>query len=445
MEVVLYSFSKRENSTSRPTDGQTYNGQIKEGCSVLSPSITFQFANYPAYNYMYIPAFSRYYSISDWQYSQGLWMCNAEVDVLASWRDGIGASTQYILRSSAEKDGGIVDNMYPAKAVPTIRNLELDLGLDSLSGIYVLGIIGKGGNGAVTYYTMTPNQFETFSGFLLGDSAYLGDLGDVTADFAKMQFNPFQYITKVLWFPIGKVLGTPVASVDIGWWNVGQECQIVDAPLGRNGFIEIPAHPQSSARGEYLNCAPYTRATLISPIFGTVPLNTSILAGRSFRADLWIDYVTGEGTLWLYDDSTQNLVSILSGQIGVPVQMAQIAVNKMGATTSLISSALSFASGNIAGGISAIGNAVESSFPQLQTSGTNGSKAAYGLRWKILVEYYTPVDDNNEDRGSPLCKRRQISSIPGYIMVSDADISLAATSAEIAEIKQYMEGGFFYE
>ena len=60
-------------------------------------------------------------------------------------------------------------------------------------------------------------------------------------------------------------------------------------------------------------------------------------------------------------------------------------------------------------------------------------------RFKILV------DDNNDDHGRPLCQRVLISSIPGYIMVDDPDIALAATAEEIDSVKSYMKNGFFYE
>lgn len=442
MEITLYNFTKRENSTLRPSGGDVYTGQLKEGCSILAPSVTFQFKTAPMYNYMYIPTFNRYYKISDWNYSGGLWTCSASVDVLASWRDAIGGSTQYILRSSAQKDGAIIDNMYPTKSTPQIRNIELETGWDIGGGSYVVGIIGKGGNGAVTYYAMTPAQFETFSGYLLGDTAYLGDLGDITVDAAKVQFNPFQYVTKVLWFPfeIG-ALATPTESVQIGWWDVAQPCGIVDIPYSTTLVVDLPQHPQAS-RGSFLNAAPYTRAALATPVFGMIPLDTSVLTGE-FYIDIIVDFVTGESTLWLHKNN--DVVSIHSGQVGVPVQLAQIAIDKIGVASSVFSGVMSLGMGNIAGGLSAIGNAVESAVPQMQTSGANGSKAAYTRRWKILVEHYILVDDNNEDRGSPLCQRRQISTIPGYIMVSDADIATNATADETGEIKSKMEGGFFFE
>ena len=55
------------------------------------------------------------------------------------------------------------------------------------------------------------------------------------------------------------------------------------------------------------------------------------------------------------------------------------------------------------------------------------------------------VDEDNENRGRPLCKVRTINTLSGYILVTDADIEIAAMEAEQQEIRSYMEGGFFYE
>jgi len=63
----------------------------------------------------------------------------------------------------------------------------------------------------------------------------------------------------------------------------------------------------------------------------------------------------------------------------------------------------------------------------------------------LQCEFKLLVDESNQDRGRPLCKVRTISSLSGYIMVSDADIEISAMEAEQQEIRGYMEGGFFYE
>lgn len=81
----------------------------------------------------------------------------------------------------------------------------------------------------------------------------------------------------------------------------------------------------------------------------------------------------------------------------------------------------------------------------MQTSGANGSIAEYFKAPQLCAQFFKQVDEANVHRGRPLCKDRTISSIPGYILVADADMSLQATQEENLKVKSYMEGGFFYE
>ena len=69
--VELFTFSKRENSTRRPT-AETENYtltycNLKHNCGVVSPALLFQLDGDPAkYNYVRIPGWGRYYWITAW-------------------------------------------------------------------------------------------------------------------------------------------------------------------------------------------------------------------------------------------------------------------------------------------------------------------------------------------------------------------------------------------
>jgi hypothetical protein len=68
MEIILYKYGKRENSTARPTGGTAYQCRLKTDCSVVSPTIEIDIGSataWPDYNYAFIDTFHRYYSISN--------------------------------------------------------------------------------------------------------------------------------------------------------------------------------------------------------------------------------------------------------------------------------------------------------------------------------------------------------------------------------------------
>lgn len=118
-------FTKRKNSTKRPNDtGTIINCYLKDDCGALTPVIVYQpttTAQNPSdWNYAYIGSFDRYYFVNDWVYNNGLWYAYLSCDVLASYKTQIGASTQYVVRSSATFDTNIVDLLYPTKQTQLI-------------------------------------------------------------------------------------------------------------------------------------------------------------------------------------------------------------------------------------------------------------------------------------------------------------------------------------
>lgn len=71
-------------------EGETFEGVLREECSIMAPSIMFEKQEVLRYNYCYIPEFQRYYSVvKSENYRDGLWVIYLEVDVLMSFRGDI--------------------------------------------------------------------------------------------------------------------------------------------------------------------------------------------------------------------------------------------------------------------------------------------------------------------------------------------------------------------
>ena len=107
--VNFYNFAKRENATHRPSgSGTEYSCILKEASSIANPTIQLDIGtgSDPVFNYCYIPEFNRYYWITDWTWVRNrLWEAALSTDLLATFRDDIGSSSLYVLRSSASYDG----------------------------------------------------------------------------------------------------------------------------------------------------------------------------------------------------------------------------------------------------------------------------------------------------------------------------------------------------
>lgn len=471
MQATFYQFAKRTNSTKRPSGGQDFGIDLKAPCNIIDPEIKIATQSDPTgYNYCYLPTFSRYYWVKNWTYVDGLWNASLTVDTLASYRDEIGYSTEYVVRSSAKFDPKIADNLYPTKATITTRTIYTnstpftDDPESGSQGFFVVAVNAPGyvSFGGAIYFAMSGTTFQKLMAALLQNTDYLDiSAEEISSNLTKALFNPIQYISKAFWIPCGNAaIGTPITEIPVGWWkmqNVGN-AYVIQNTNDKNVFtfsISTPHHPQHITRGVYTDGAPYSEYTLYCPPFGEIKLNANLFVLQStLYCRLTVDYRTGDAILDLSFNKDFNTIFFsTSGNVSVPVQLAQITtnVNELASLGGLIQTAV----GAVAGGIESffgggdVINGIASGAQQMtvssQSKGGVASVAKYGITPYLTGAFYDLVDDNNEHHGRPLCQKLQLFSIPGFIMVDDPDIALPATAAEIDSVKSYMKNGFFLE
>ena len=210
--IKLYKFNKKPNSTAVPAvAGTSYSCTMKTVSSLLSPVIdiadTKQTGAIPLYNYAYIADFNRYYFIDDVSWSQGIWSLSMHVDVLASFKEDIENSRQYVIRSASQSNPYIPDTVYQtyidtsgsyavealANSVQrynsTTRNWEnvSYFNRSVSSGAVCVGIVSGASNG-VTHYIMPVSTFQELlqKAFAVVPS----DMTDVSSGLANAIFDP---------------------------------------------------------------------------------------------------------------------------------------------------------------------------------------------------------------------------------------------------------------
>lgn len=466
MQAIFYQFAKRTNSTKRPSGGQGFGIDLKAPCNIIDPEIKIATQSDPTgFNYCYLPTFSRYYWVKNWTYSDGLWNASLTVDTLASYRDQIGNSTEYVTRSSAQYDGTISDGLYPASAKVQSVTTAFQGGFAETirEGFFVIGFVAKTPNsiGAVTYVVMSPGNAKKLSSKLLTDVSYLSiDNAEISDSLTKILFNPYQYIVSCNYFPFDIAELTAhlplVSSVDVGWWSVDVPCWILGEDnnnLTKSVSVGIPKHPQAASRGVYCNASPYTDYTIFLQPFGVIPLDASKLWGAAtLSIQYTVDLFTGDSILRMFTDTNQ-LVHDTTAKLGVPIQLSNITFD-VPSGGGLLQTGIAAAFGGLqaaltGGSFSDVGNgilnAAQATNADVASKGATGSTIAFDSVPYMVARFKILVDDNNEDHGRPLCKRVQLSTIPGFIMVDDPDIALNATAAEIDSVKSYLKNGFFYE
>ena len=458
--VNLYEMSKRENSTRRPTgNGYAIECEAHEPIDLMSPTFLINLSAPFDYNYLYISIWDRYYWIDNWTYNKGLWEAACSIDPLASWRNNIGNMTEYVLRSADEWAPDIVDTTYPLTATVTTDRINM-AGWDipnNPTGSHVVGIVS--GNGLVRYYLI--DNIAEFGQAMFGEDLWTSIVADDpgiqqggVASFMKAQFNPLQYVVSLTWYPFEVPHTLTKYPVYFGYFDSGYDAYLISTAsyMLCSGTIRVPQHPQSE-RGIYLNLAPYTRLRVSAFPWGEVDLDTTKFANKDeIRFQAFLDPVTGSTKLYIANGDGDVIITLV-GQMGVTEQLSQVLKDNLATVTgglSALAGAASALTGNVMGGLatmaSGIGNAISAQYPDVSTTGTNGAKIAVApSHISLIVTHQQIVGEDRQNHGRPLCERRKLNTLPGYLMISDPDVEIPATKAEIQRIKEYMTNGFFYE
>ena len=485
--VNLYSFNKKDNSTSQPTGtGTSYVGEFKTGFNLLSFNLKlYNITGVPAYNYAYVGDFSRYYFITNWSFVDGFWYAAMTVDVLASWKTEIGSQSLYVTRSASSYDGSIIDGSYPTTAeCDVIYNTDTSEPFGG-GGCFIVGIVGGNNSvGAISYYAMSGGSFATLIGYLLGDNAYMQiDPDEISDEIQKAFINPSQYIASALWIPVdvGSVPGSSVGSIPVGWWSFAVGAVKIDplsAKVGGSYALAIPKHPLAATRGKYLNLAPYSDYTVTLFPFGSFTIDPMRLQDQTtLNLRFVMDCCTGEAVLYMTCDGSP--IRVVNGRYGVPVPTGQISYQITSLSGAATTAGLAAAAGagshskefmtkdkilgyllvpgqmmvkdwrekkeQVKAAANDILSTAVSALANVDYSGQMGSNI-YGVVPVCLTgKFLDLVPEDLSHTGRPLCQIKTINTLSGYFQVADADIEISCTTTEREAIIAYLLGGMYYE
>lgn len=370
IRVALWSLDKRRNSTKQPnTVGAYFEGELKSAFSVSGFEMKFNLTDQlvaPTYNYCYIESFRRYYFITDWYYDSGFWYAVLAVDVLASYKQEIGGTSQFISRAYSNYNPLIIDASYPTTGTVTRSSDSLTpaefwgASPTGANGLIVIGVVGASasGIGAVTYYAMSMAVFNAFMNSMLSSIAWANiSTTEISEELQKALINPTQYITSCRWFPIDAgsfTGGAATTQLALGWWtfNLSGTARVLStvgsAWVGRSSELDIPKHPQVQGRGLYTQFSPYSTYMLKFLPFGVFEIDSTELAEKdTLGIQVSTNLMTGDAVLQLaaktvteqYNWGSPFLVA--EAQIGVPLPIGQVSANMGNFKNALIAGAVS--------------------------------------------------------------------------------------------------------
>lgn len=491
LNIYIWNFAKKINSTATPstTEGATLieNVNLKAPCTLRNPVFALQgIPNFDG-NYLYVPDWERYYYVDSIEFTNSnIVTLSCSIDVLATYKTSILSTNAYVVRSSVKRDSSITDSFYVSKTGKNYLENNFQFIDPSLSGMYVVGIVGKrqGTSGSITgatqYVWMSQDMLAQLMNFLFNPDNFSDEIVD---NVVKTFFNPFQYIVDCLYFPFQLTLSESV-SLSLGWFEPKTDAgynitctpivspQYIKAQGGEN--INIP-RPISTDVNDYRNYAPYTNYRLYIPYAGWIEIDSALLKqDTQLNIDTMVDVPSGTMMVKISGTQSDNIITTIECNCGahVPIAQSTIMQNTIGTVTSAIGAGASgiskftnfladIANDNEAGrnfaskmralgsGADSVSDAVGEMSGQISTKGSLGniSERFFEYNCRLVCEYYSVVTMDNNDFGSPYCVPETLSQHSGgYIVCKGPHFQNgSATREDIADVESYLEGGVYLE
>lgn len=501
----FYTFKKEIDSTEQPTGtGTQYSITLKETTSITTPVIELH-ASAIGFNYCYIPTFGRYYFVQQTRILNNARIEFAlTVDVLATYKSDILASSLYVLRSASDYNNKLVDDTWThttgyTESVSTVAFPSYDS-----TGCYIVTIVnsesGVTANPASAMYLMNDAGVALMMQKLFDDVSAIADAQGRTLNFDELTstyFNPGQYITSCKWFPFDYMTLANAEGADwstplkVGWYSLSGVGGYKVKSYGKTLTFSLTVGSYS----DWTDRAPeWTRYSLYVPGFGLTEIDP-IYSGQTLSGKISVDFNTGQASLILTTGSNQ-IAAQLSGTIGTDV-----AINQVGGSIEVPMSLTQAAvmGGKIAGGtlvkagsknvtdtvlsfmgLSAMwpsylleGNveglkqetqhlmnagketaaavkdaAIQTVFnPSVSTSGADGCRYTITDNHTIILykRTYSPYNASASDRAKlgGVCQAvKTLSTLSGYTVVANGLIEMAGTVEERNAVTSLLEGGF---
>lgn len=438
MEVRFYTFSKKSNSTKQPK-GQPVAApdcKLKENTSIMNPSIIITgLGSWTTVNYVYIPDFRRYYFIQNvTAINSTTCQIDLDVDVLASFKSSITAQTFTVERcSNAPEKWTLSDPLiYPKYEWHDSVSSAQKSDWWSDTGSFLVRVTNADG---IVNYMMDYASLQE----LLNYTCNAGNFTDVLQDEAvKSVFNPFKYITSVIWIPLSyaKYSGTAVTTIKMGFWTASG---INAKKVAPNDTIDMyfkinPSNPLYDTNAFGYFDSNFSQYWLAIPAIGTIPFSMQTLTDNVLDIQYTVDMTTGTALCQIKNGA--EIIQSLSCQFGVPYQIGQMS----GVTTGIMNTVGSLLHGSGAGLFSGFQ-------PDVNTLGSTGSVAL--LRQYSIPRLYcharSPQGVNYATSGYYRHAAMKLSTISGYVQCSDASVYLDAYEPEIDRINGYLNSGCYIE
>lgn len=473
--IYLGTVNKRINSTLRwdYSGGESFDIVFKRDTDLDFPVFVLEYSGTPAWNVMYIAETSGYYWVTNIRSVRaGVWEVSAAMDVLATFKTEIMATSCYIeYGKNADSSGALTrlpDTRQNVSQVPQVFTTSADITggkINTQYGTYVLTAVGSGGGvgayamGGLDIKKLIYNVNKTINNAVKDFTSVEEILKYFSAN-SLAQGSAIQAIRSCVWMPVNHdVFDGEITQVYLGGFDTG----VLGSRLGRSPVyvhktdIVIPWPTEDWKR---MNC----QMLLYLPFIGTVSVPVDQCNNvAALTVTLSLECITGGISVKV--DAGSYTIYAGSGNIGVPYAIGSSNVpiqNTIAGTVSATTGALSIGgglasilTGNIGGGIQAMaggGGQVVSGLmqtlqPVVQCAGTLGGSAAIGqsMQATLCLLYYAPLNDDAFQAAYGFPVMRMGTPVAGFCKTRGFSLAASARLDELQQVAAFMDSGVFIE
>lgn len=446
-EIVLYHFSKRKNSTKRPTgQGTEVPCLLKSATTFQNPMFILQKPMNDMLQFNYAKWADHYYFIdSTTSINAGQTEISCTEDVLATYKNEISNYTCFIERSSNQTTLAN-DTMY----IPTndwvlsARNVshKEKIMTSTYSQQYIIRVVSR--TGVASYY-INGNQLNNLLDYMYTESNFTDVIKDAIT---KLMFDPFKYIVDLKWIPFvdSAFNNSNDEAIQLGFWDSGVTAKRIDEDTVVNFSYSFAFDNPLYAITDFRYYSPsFSNYFIKLPFIGVVALNPYKI-DESVNALYQFDATSGLCNVFL--QSKKVVFASYQFQLSVPVQIGYASTNIAQLTTSAVSLVGAGLQGNIAQGISSGIEAGRSiTAPEVSMLGTIGNISNILNNQILEFNSYacTSINPDGASEGYADGTVRSISGLSGYIKCRNASIEISGFTGDQEAVNNYLNSGFYYE
>lgn len=466
MVLITWNFSKTKNSTKIPanSEGTERNISLKEGCSIINPTFILNYDKTPTFTYCKYLFF--YYFVEDiTMRNKNIYEVRCSMDSLATYRNDILSSTQFVKRSTSDYNVNLYDSIYDPQLNPIITQETTASPLDT-TGTYIAKISSStSAFFGVTYVCGSRSEIANLIGRCYNLDNWNNFLSIGLESLQKTVFDFSQYIQEIYWLPVARYLipnqGSPGDTFFIGAWQL--EGGTGDATTFIGNYVIDLGHTITGPTRYYNDFRDfsnnYTQFVLDIPAVGSINLDAKdVYKGLSVQYE--IDLKTGDAKHVISADG--KVITTIRCNYKTPVSYSTFNNNFVGGANQIISGATSIGAGvggaiagdygnAISSGASGVGNlatglvALESiTSHQVSSQGTMGDIAT-NPNYTLTRHVYNCAGEPIYNIGRKLNQYRQLSNLSGFCQCENAKLDTSAYGQIKDDIIAHMNNGFFIE